>query len=256
MATAPNGAKVVRGPLDEEPASGGDTDDWRSVAEIAILAGTATMLLWKVLGGVLPLYLHPRYTWLVVASAVALLIAAGGRAWQWQAGTTTPVRRGGMVLLALPIALGLLVPSQPLTWGDAAQAAPGPVETPRSVPPPTGDSREWNIYQWRIALQATETAPADLWGSEVAVIGFVRHNPRYEFDGFFVARYLIVHCVVDAVGISLPVIWPGGAALAPDGWVRVHGRLGTVTLNGQDYPAVVADTVESVSQPDDPYLYR
>jgi uncharacterized membrane protein YcgQ (UPF0703/DUF1980 family) len=38
--------------------------------------------------------------------------------------------------------------------------------------------------------------------------------------------------------------------------VHVRGRLGTVTLNGQTYPALVAEAVEPVPQPSDPYLFR
>ena len=111
-------------------------------------------------------------------------------------------------------------------------------------------------YQWRLALQASDAAPSERRGRAADVVGFVRHNPRHPFDGFFVARFVIVHCVVDAVGASLPVAWPTGAILPEKGWVRVRGRLGAITLEGREYPALIASSVEPIPQPDDPYLFR
>lgn len=229
----------------------------RDLLEVAILAGTGAMLLQKALGGALSFYLHPRYTGLVVASGGALLLLAAARGRQALGHPGGMARRrGGYAVLLLPVLLGLLVPARPLAWSGPSAAVPGGLDAPFAGSSPEGDPRGWTIAQWRSALREAGDAPGALRGREAEVVGFVRHDARYPFDGFFVARFVIVHCVVDAVGTNLPVSWPAGGQLPPDGWVRVRGRLGTLTLDGRDRPALIASGVEPIALPRDPYLFR
>jgi len=62
-------------------------------------------------------------------------------------------------------------------------------------------------------------------------------------------------CTADGSAAGLPVMWAQGVALPADSWVRVTGRLGSVTHAGVPEPAIIAERVELVPQPKSPYLY-
>jgi uncharacterized membrane protein YcgQ (UPF0703/DUF1980 family) len=53
----------------------------------------------------------------------------------------------------------------------------------------------------------------------------------------------------------VPVIWRGGTTLPADSWVRVRGKIGNTTVGEHVVPALLAASVETVSRPDNPYLY-
>jgi uncharacterized repeat protein (TIGR03943 family) len=223
--------------------------NWAALIETAVLTLTAVMLLAKAQRGALAFYIHPRYTPLVVACGVVLLLTAGARMRAIFGRAPESVRGWRYLVLALPLLLGTLVPARPLgahalsglstsaTFGDASLA--------------TEDSRQWNILQWAMALSIQDEG---LLGQEADVVGFVYHDPARPLDGFFAARYVISCCTADGSAAGLPVVWRG-ATLPLDSWVRVRGTIGTATIDGQVQPAVIATSVEPVERPANPYLY-
>ena len=229
--------------------------DRGALIETALLAGTGAMVLCKAWQGVLAYYIHPRYAPLVVGGGIVLLLIAAVRACGLRDGATARARRGwvGHCLLALPLLLGLVIPARPL----GADALP---TTPTALTQPgqggialDGEPRDWNLLQWGTALSI---AGPNRSGAAVDLVGFVYHDPARPFGGFIVARYAIICCIADVKGIGVPVIWADGAELPANGWVRVRGTLGAATIAERSTPAFIAEAVESVPQPDEPYLYR
>ena len=225
-----------------------------ALVEAVLLGGLGVMLLLKASGGVLAYYIHPRYAPLVIAGAVVLLIVAAVRA-RSIVGASEPVRGRwpGYLLLLLPLLIGLVVPAHPL----GADALPADTTVTSGAGqggiPLDGDTADWTLLQWGTALAV---GGRDIQGATVDVTGFVYQNPQRPFAGFTVARYAIVCCIADVKGIGVPVAWPAGADLPVNGWVRVRGTLGRTTIGGQETPAILAQTVETVAQPTEPYLYR
>ena len=231
------------------------TLDRAALIETALLAGTGAVFLLKAWQGILAYYIHPRYAPLVVGGGIVLLLLAVVRALGLRGGAAASARRGwlGYALLALPLLLGIAVPAKPL-GADALPSAPTAMTQPgQGGIALDGEPRDWNLLQWGTALSI---AGEDRTGAAVDLIGFVYHDPARPLGGFIVARYAIICCIADVKGIGVPVIWADGAALPANSWVRVRGTLGTTTIVGHTTPAFIAEAVEPVPQPDEPYLYR
>ncbi len=225
-----------------------------ALIETLLLGGLGVMLLLKADRGVLVYYIHPRYAPLVIAGALVLLLLAAVRA-RAIATTGEPIRGRwpGYLLLLLPLLIGLFVPARPL----GADALPADTTVTSGAGqggiPLDGDTADWTLLQWGTALAV---GGRDIQGAPVDVIGFVYQHPQRAFPGFTVARYAIVCCIADVKGIGVPVAWPAGVDLPMNSWVRVRGTFGRTTIGGQETPAILATTVESVAQPAEPYLYR
>src|SRR5690242_19563144 len=88
--------------------------NWAAGIEGCLLVGIGAMLLRKFWDGQLPLYIHPRYTVLVLATALALLLIGGFRLWQTGAARQSLGGRIGVYgLLLTPLLLGVLIPARP-----------------------------------------------------------------------------------------------------------------------------------------------
>jgi uncharacterized repeat protein (TIGR03943 family) len=136
--------------------------------------------------------------------------------------------------------------------------APPPANPPaaRAEQPSAGaleETRSWDLLDWALSL---EKHGDKLQGKPVSVIAFVYHPEPPLDEGFYATRHVIVHCVADAWVAGLPVEWPEGANIPSGAWVRVVGKLGTTTRAGQTLPAIRAEQVRPVNEPDSPYLYH
>lgn len=225
-----------------------------ALIEAALLGGFGALLLLHAWRGTLVYYIHPRYIPLVVATGTLLLLAtlARLRASVSHANLSRPHQPLGYLLLAIPLAIGFLVPVRPLGADALVGTALQTGETVRPAIAPGDDSREWNLLQWATAVQLRG---AEVQGREVDAIGFVYRDPARPLDGFSLGRMVIVCCVADGSAVGLPVAWPGGAALTPDTWVRVRGTIGMSTFGGREEATVLASAVEVIPRPANPYLY-
>lgn len=228
--------------------------NWAAELDAYLLGGIGAMLLRKAWGNELVLYIHPRYTPLVVATGVVLLVLAVAKIWGSQ---NTPVtlrgRAGIYALLLVPVTLGILVPASPVGSNlvDAQQiASSGYIYVDSRN---TDTTEQWTLMDWMYARY--EGDPANLDGKPVDVIGFVYHDEAGPANEFTVVRYTVACCVADRRGVYLPVEWTGAANLANDQWVRVRGTVVATQQDGVNDFRVVDATVEPVAQPDTPYLY-
>jgi uncharacterized repeat protein (TIGR03943 family) len=226
--------------------------NWPALIETALLAGTAVVMLSKAMRGVLIYYIHPRYTPLVIACGVILALIAGVRMRAIFGEAPQPLagRKLSYLILFIPVLLGTIVPARPLNSGslDLGDINAGLAGRSAQL---EEDSTQWNLLQWATALSVRDS----LEGKPADVIGFVAHDPARPIDGFVVARYVLTCCTADSSGVGLPVVWPGGAALKKDSWVRVRATLGQIEIAGEREPALIASSVEPVEQPLPPYVY-
>jgi uncharacterized repeat protein (TIGR03943 family) len=252
---------------------------------ILILLGL--YLLETLLTGEITYYVNVRYEWLAVLAGVILLalgavnVAALLRerpdetgidehkpSIYGQGATSTPSQtgheHGGVVswpvlaLVALPFALGVLVPARPL--GATAISGSG-ISTSIN---PTGGSvnfnqvavppGERNILDWVRAFSTS--SPEEFANQPGDIIGFVYRDIRFaEANQFMVTRFTVSCCVADAVAIGVIVEAESAKEYPSDSWLRVRGKFSVREFDGRRVPVLVAEAVEPATQPERPYLY-
>jgi uncharacterized repeat protein (TIGR03943 family) len=230
-----------------------------SGAASAVALGYGAYLLYAFSTGSLYFYIHPIYVVPTLVSGLVLLALTAMAGW-----TSAPAdghhRRSpiALVIFALPVAVGFLVPAQPLSISAASQrgvevASLGGLEGPPrfdvSRPP-----EAYTIKDWVKAFHV-DPEPARHAGKPVRVTGFVYREDRLPADWFLVARFVVKCCAVDAQPVGLPVRGSGGAPPERGRWVSVEGRWDVADVGGQRRAVIAATTVVPVERPDQPYLY-
>lgn len=230
--------------------------NWASELDAYLLGGIGAMLLRKALSNELVLYIHPRYSPLVVATGMILLVLAIVKIWSANTAHTTIRGRASVyALLLVPVTLGVLIPAVPVGSNlvDAQEInATGPIYGSNQTS--TADTAQWDLLDWMYARYSAKDAVTD--GKPVDVVGFVFREPGQAADVFTVVRYTLSCCVADRRGVFLPVRWEGAHTLQNDQWVNVRGTIVTRPNNGVTDFTVVQAEVQPVEQPATPYLYR
>jgi uncharacterized repeat protein (TIGR03943 family) len=165
----------------------------------------------------------------------------------------------GRVLIVAVAAVVLLVfPPTTLTSALASNrelnsaAATAPSAT--SVELAGNDGSTFNVKDWAGLLR--QGLPVDYFAGMTAdVTGFVLDTG--EEDLFYLTRFHITHCALDAQPVGIPVDWPGWRQeLEADDWLALTGGFSSNPSASVDAPVVLVPTEsEPVDQPDDPYVY-
>lgn len=253
---------------------------WREWLQVGVLAALAAYFAYTLLSGNIRHYIAARFVWLVWIAVGALLLMAATRAAALISGeralayghdhdhhahshAPTPARRVGawlsLGIVALPVVLGVLVPSQPLAsdavenpvTGDLGGVEVGATAGLRA------DPLERNVLDWVRVLSAA-TDPASVAGQPADVVGFVYRDPRFDpASQFLVTRFTVSCCVADAQPVGMVVFAPDAGPLPEDSWVRVRGTMQVRPFDGAPVAVLVAepDGVTVVDQPEHPYLY-
>jgi uncharacterized repeat protein (TIGR03943 family) len=80
-------------------------------------------------------------------------------------------------------------------------------------------------------------------------------DPRLPPGSFLLARFTLACCVADAFAIGVMVEWPQAEELEVGSWVRVRGPMAVGEIEGQTLPRLLADSLEPIQPPDQPYLF-
>jgi putative membrane protein len=219
----------------------------------------------------LTLYIHPRYilftVFFNVVSLVACSIGFVLTAWRLESGTVADRVHWRPPFTALVAGLVLLaaysLPARTLS-SDTAQQRSGNFNEAQVQPSDSNaantlalfevDTRGLDISDWASAFNMKASA-SFYEGKKVDVLGFVFHPEGTPKDVFYVSRFRITCCSVDAQPLGVPVYSPGWQEeFEEDAWVHVTG---TFTETDQDIaePAIVEpESIERTEQPDDPYV--
>jgi uncharacterized repeat protein (TIGR03943 family) len=113
----------------------------------------------------------------------------------------------------------------------------------------------FTVREWAGILRQTQD-PTFFQGKPVDVVGFVvadRENP----GTFFVTRFVVSCCSVDAQPVGIPVYEPGFEQSFPDEtWVRVVGEFVVNPDTSSSHPLVVRPReLGPTEQPREPYLF-
>jgi uncharacterized repeat protein (TIGR03943 family) len=116
------------------------------------------------------------------------------------------------------------------------------------------DTSQLNIADWVSAFNM-KTSASFYEGKKVDVVGFVFHPKGTPKDVFYVARFRLTCCAVDAQPMGLPVYSAGWQdEFKEDSWVHVKGSF---TQTDQDIaePAIIEpQSIEPTDQPAFPYI--
>lgn len=171
------------------------------------------------------------------------------------------VGAGAVVTVAIAVALVALPPAT-LTSATAGQrdvnSSTAALDR-TSVEDATGASDEtyasFSILDWAGLLRQT-TDLSFYQGKTADLVGFVvpaGDDP----DVFYVSRFIITCCAVDAQPVGVPVYLPDWQeTVEADDWIDVSGGFEANRSGSSSDPiALVPDALEKVGQPSDPYLY-
>lgn len=242
---------------------------WRGVA---IIGTMAAITLWLAVSGQLVLYIHPRYivftvTMAVVAVVLAVL-AVSTRRDHDDEGSAPPRRDRMLGLAAAGIAgvftLGMVViPPATLSAATAQQreinaTASDDAETLAAVS--TADAAtvaNFTVREWSTVLRQTSDLAFFDNKPATALLGFVTPDADDPDAIFYISRFSVTCCAVDAQPLGVPVYLPGWAEqYPPDTWVQVSGDFESNPSRSSSRPIVlVPDTIEAVEQPREPYLF-
>ena len=168
----------------------------------------------------------------------------------------------GSVAVAVATVLALvIVPPATLSSATAADRdmnAGAPVLADDELISVGGDFSSFTVKDWASVLGQI-SSPEFFEGATVDAVGFVTPDAADPENVYFVSRFIVTCCAVDAQPVGVPVHDPGWAAdLAENEWVRVSGPLVANPGAGvEGAPPIVVDptAVDVVEEPADPYVH-
>ena len=211
-----------------------------------VLTAWGAFFIWLLVSGEVYRYIGPRTQWVVVFGAIALgavALAFWFRPAHHERGNAI----GAMVML-LPIVAVLLVPKPSLgSLAASRKLSGGPVVSLQ--PQPLGPGEEVSFPEIEYASESSEYAAINgiTDGYEVTLTGFVTHPDGMPGD-FALTRFAIFCCAADVVPHSVPV--DASRDYPNDKWLSLTGTL----EEREGTFVVVADSIEEVPEPDDPYI--
>ena len=214
---------------------------------------------WLWLGGEVSRYLGPRTYWVVPVGTVLL-----GTAALLHLATvkiSEPGRRpsvaevAGLAVFIAPLLVVAAVPDADLGSLAAARKSTGSaVSAAGALAPEVGEPIENPLFR-DIEYAGESSAYAEAIGvrdgTQTTLVGFVDEEGSGSTGSFRLTRFYVSCCAADAIPYSVTIAADGAAELEADEWVEVEG-----VLERRDGEFVlVAEGVEPVAEPDDPYLY-
>src|SRR5215207_662876 len=240
----------------------------------------------------LTFYIHPRYiTFTVALNAISLVACGVGfLVAAWRMGTapsksatavaspgSSPgsARSGGwrpsftVLVAVLVLVAAYALPARTLSSGTADQRSAN-FNSIQAQPSGNGagsggaggdtlalfgaDTSRLTVADWALAFNLRST-PASYVGKEVDVVGFVFHPKGTPEDVFYVSRFSVTCCAVDARPLGVPVYSPGWQEeFKEDSWVHVTGSFAETEEDISEPVVVTPENIEPTEQPADPYV--
>lgn len=237
---------------------------------------------WLALTGQLGLYIHPRYfTFTVIMAIIAVVFVLLAfaivpatqfhtaqahnddddhtgherpRGYKWWAAVS-------VVLVGLTAVALLVLPPATLTTATVEQRDMNGSVVAGTMPSDTvslagGDDSSFTVKDWAGLLR--QGADSDfLSGRTPVVVGFVTPDIDDPKNVFYVARFVITCCAVDAQPIGVPVYLPDWQdQLKTDAWVSVTGIfIENPSIDSMQATVLTPHEVTPTEQPAQPYVY-
>ncbi len=234
--------------------------DYRGVVLIAI-AAVATV--WLGATKQLGLYIHPRYnTFSLIACGLGLIVVV----WSLndkphERKNTSKLSIKTLLIIALSFISLLVIKPTTLSSDIANQRGVNSAANTDAlaklsnadVISPFGSTSftQLSIKDWANLLAQTNDH-AFFVGKQATVSGFITKDENDPNNRFFVSRFVVSCCAVDARPIGVPIYLPDWQnTYKQDQWIAVDGKF--VVTN--DKVALDKPKIEVIEKPRDPYVY-
>lgn len=244
------------------------------------LAAWGTLLLKFYFSGQLQLLIHPNYFGLCLLTGLILLLLAIAQAWRLRSpqGSGNQIQHLTLIkpgissgILLVVALLGFVIPPTVLSSQTAVQrgltaSLPLTRTQPEAFRTNTR-SQDRTIIDWVRTLNAYPE-PDAYSGQEAKITGFVVKLPSLPENYVMLSRFILTCCAVDAYPVGIPVqLPPDSPDYEADAWLTIQGTMATqnLTLATQDSAVnddssdrqlvLMAETVEAIATPADPYNY-
>ncbi|MDH6181221.1 putative membrane protein [Microbacteriaceae bacterium SG_E_30_P1] len=241
---------------------------WRGVVLVG-LAVIATLIL--AFSNQLVLYIHPRYViFTVVMIVIALVFVVASLLLADRGDPEEPATRfskgfavAGLAIASLVAVSMIVLPPATLSSVTADQrdinstalgASETTLEDAASASAATFSS--FTVLDWASLLR--QTSDVQFYADKpVDVVGFITADTDDPENVFYVSRFFVTCCAVDAQPTGIPVYQPGwSSTLSADDWVQVTGTFEANPSQGSTQPlALIPDQVTPTEQPSEPYLF-
>jgi uncharacterized repeat protein (TIGR03943 family) len=232
------------------------------------LIGIAATL-WLALTGKLELYIHPRYVPFTVAMAlIAAVVSVAGflmtREHSEHPDPEAPppgrLRAAGSLLTVTAAVVGLLIlPPAALTAEAANQRdlnVSGTLSRHQTNELLDEQPAAFSVRDWASLLRYS---PGEDYfaGKTATVVGFITADPKDPADVFYVTRFVVSCCTVDAQPVGVPVLHPGWKnEYKPGVWVTATGGFGHNPDQDSTNPILLTATqITSTTEPERPYVH-
>ena len=241
---------------------------------IALCVAALVSTVWLAVTNQLILYIHPRYivfTVIMTGLGLVLVVASFWRSPDHDHDHGEPTPRGyrraltvAGTVLTLVVAIALVVvPPATLTTATAdqrvinsTQVGSGTKTVDSAASAPAGAFARFTVLDWSSLLR--QTTDASFYRDKAAnVVGFITKDADDPQNVFYVSRFVITCCAVDAQPVGVPVFLPNWQnRFSADHWVKVSGSFeSNPSTKSQQSIALVPTATTKVDQPSEPYLY-
>ena len=239
---------------------------WRGVFAIGVLTVVTVWLGWQ---GMLGFYIHPRYNLFtlamavigVVLMAIAFFVPHTGHshAGHKHAKGHSVMEWLSLSLIAAVVLIALVLPPTTLSSYTAENRSFGTVATSPAadaidVDSTTSGFENLTVRDWASLLIQTQD-PSFFRGKPFSALGTITDTG--DPDVFFLTRFVVTCCAVDAQPVSIPIYYPGWSDdFAVDSWVTVTGGFQVLPQVAEPGNlAVVPADVVNEEVPREPYLF-
>ncbi|RFA17087.1 TIGR03943 family protein [Subtercola boreus] len=166
-----------------------------------------------------------------------------------------------LAVVAAAVATLLVVPPSTLTSSTVEQRSLNSSSatlgnTSAQAASTTDDTSAYTVKNWSLLMR--QGVGLDYFGGRAASItGFVTPDADDPDAVFFVARFVVTCCAVDAQPVGVAVYQPGWQSSYPvDSWVSVDGTFGAdPSVLSAASIVLQPDRIAAIAQPSDPYVY-
>lgn len=248
-----------------------DLQRWRGVI---LIAAALAATIWLAASNQLVLYIHPRYiAFTVIMAAIALVFVVAGVLSrhhhddddeEQQPSRLPRILAVAGVGIALVMAIAMIaLPPATLSSATADQrdinsstVGTEAQDAATVASAPVGAFAKFTVVDWASLLRQTNDL-SFYQNKPVDVVGFITADQSDPDNVFYVSRFVVTCCAVDAQPAGIPVYYPDWkSAFAVDDWVQAKGQFAAnrSTSSAQSI-ALNPASVTRVEQPSDPYLY-
>lgn len=230
--------------------------DWLGVI---LMGGLLVATVWLGAVNKLQLYIHPRYKLFTLVMAgigiglIALSLAIHTAVKPHKVAKQQTIQAALLIICCL---IFIIIPPSALSSDTASQRGLNStvVDTISSRPVSIKDDtdfRAFGIKEWSSLLATTDAAFFNQ--KPVHISGFVYPGEKPDPSVFYIARFQVTCCAVDAQAKGVPVYMPNWQQkYRVDQWLSVEGAF---AVRGQDKAYVMPTKVTPIAQPENPYEY-